>query len=69
MKMQQEFTTVIQKRGRSYVAYVEEIPGVNTQGRTQAELRRNLCEALRLILATKIQLAAPSVPKVRRRAI
>jgi len=56
--MDREFTAVIQKRGRWYVAYVEEIPGVNTQGRTLAEARRNLREALRLILQTNRQLAA-----------
>jgi predicted RNase H-like HicB family nuclease len=48
--MEREFTAVIEKRGQWYVAYVEEIPGVNTQGRTLAETRRNLREALRLIL-------------------
>jgi predicted RNase H-like HicB family nuclease len=53
--MQREFTAVIQKRGRWYVAYVEEIPGVNTQGRTLTETRRNLKEALRLILDTNRQ--------------
>ncbi|MFQ5817251.1 MAG: type II toxin-antitoxin system HicB family antitoxin [Terriglobia bacterium] len=52
------FTAVIQERGRWYVAYVEEIPGVNTQGRTLAEARRNLEEALRLILRSNRQLAA-----------
>jgi predicted RNase H-like HicB family nuclease len=51
------FTAVIQKRGRWYVAFVEEIPGVNTQGRTLAEARRNLKEALRLILETNRALA------------
>ena len=51
------FTAVIQKRGRWYVAYVEEIPGVNTQGRTLAEARRNLKEALRLILEANRGLA------------
>jgi len=45
-----EFTAVIQKKGRWYVAWVEEIPGVNTQGKTLAEARRNLKDALRLIL-------------------
>jgi len=55
--MLREFTAVIQKRGRWYVAYVEEVPGVNTQGRTLAEARRNLREALRLILETNRQLA------------
>jgi predicted RNase H-like HicB family nuclease len=53
--MQREFTAVVQKRGRWYVAYVEEIPGVNTQGRTLTEARRNLKEALRLILETNRQ--------------
>ena len=56
--MEREFTAVIQKRNRWYVAYVEEIPGVNTQGRTLAEARQNLKEALRPILETNRQLAA-----------
>jgi len=33
--MKREFTAVFQKRDKWYVAYVEEIPGVNTQGRTE----------------------------------
>jgi predicted RNase H-like HicB family nuclease len=48
--MLREFTAVITKRGRWYVAYVEEIPGANTQGRTLAEARRNLNEASQLVL-------------------
>ena len=55
---QAAFTAVIQKRGRWYVAYVEEIPGVNTQGHTLAEARRNLRDALRLVLDAHRQLAA-----------
>ncbi len=55
--MQREFTAVFEKRGRWYVAYVEEIPGVNTQGRTLAEARRNLKEALQLILEAKREIA------------
>lgn len=53
----QPFTAVIQKRGRWYVGYVEEIPGVNTQGRTLAEVRRNLKDALRLVLQVNRALA------------
>lgn len=56
--MQREFTAVIEKRGRWYVAFVKEISGVNTQGRTLAEARRNLKEALSLILETNRTLAA-----------
>ncbi len=44
-----QFTAVYEKRGRWYIGYVEEIPGVNTQGRTLAEAKRNLKEALTLI--------------------
>ena len=49
-EMTREFTAVIEKKGPWYIAWVEEIPGVNTQGRTLAEARRNLKEALQLIL-------------------
>ena len=40
--MQREFTSVIEKRGNWYIGYVEELPGVNTQGRTLKEVRENL---------------------------
>lgn len=43
--------TVIEKRGKWYVAYIEELPGVNTQGRTLTEARRTLKDALKLIIA------------------
>jgi len=33
-----------------YVGYVEELPGANTQGRTLAEVRTNLVEAVELVL-------------------
>ena len=45
-----QFTAVYMKRGKWYVAYVEEIPGVNTQGRTLTEAKRNLKEALVMVL-------------------
>ena len=67
--MQREFTAVIQKRGRWYVAFVEEVPGVNTQGRTLAEARRNLKEALRLILETNRQRIAAAARDARREPI
>lgn len=54
------FTAVFEKRGRWYVGYIEEIPGVNTQGKTLASARRNLKEALDLILAANRALAARS---------
>ncbi|MBI4253382.1 type II toxin-antitoxin system HicB family antitoxin [Candidatus Uhrbacteria bacterium] len=46
----QIFTAVYKKRGKWYLGWVEEIPGVNTQGRTRKEVKENLREALLLIL-------------------
>lgn len=48
--MAQQFTAIYQKHGTWYVGWVEEIPGVNTQGRTLSEVKSNLKEALSLIL-------------------
>ena len=45
-----EFTAVYKKTGKWISAWVEEIPGVNTQGKTKKEARENLKEALTLIL-------------------
>jgi predicted RNase H-like HicB family nuclease len=68
--MKREFTSGIEKRGKWYVAYVEEIPGVNTQGRTLVEARRNLKEALTLILETSRELAAKNRrPEAKRELI
>jgi predicted RNase H-like HicB family nuclease len=53
-----EFTAIYQKRGKWVVAWVEEIPGVNAQGRTKREARENLREALGLILQENRKLAA-----------
>ena len=49
---------MIEKRGKWVVAYVEEIPGVNTQGKTLAEARRNLKEALTMVIEANRELAA-----------
>ncbi len=56
--MKKQITSVIEKHGRWYVAYIEEIPGVNTQGRTLAEVRRNLKEALALVTETNRNLGS-----------
>ena len=46
------FTAVYKKSGKWYSGWIEEIPGVNTQGKTLAETKTNLKEALCLILET-----------------
>lgn len=51
-QMERVFTAVYEKHGKWYVGYVEEIPGVNTQGKNLREVKKNLREALELILET-----------------
>ncbi len=55
--MKQQFTAVYKKAGKWYVGWIEEIPGVNTQGKTLKELKENLKEALFLVLETNRLLA------------
>ncbi|OHA80902.1 MAG: hypothetical protein A2675_02320 [Candidatus Yonathbacteria bacterium RIFCSPHIGHO2_01_FULL_51_10] len=50
--MKQQFTAVYKKSGKWYLGWVEELSGVNTQGHTLAEARKNLKEALGLVLET-----------------
>jgi predicted RNase H-like HicB family nuclease len=52
-----EFTAIIEKKGRWYIGTVEEIPGINSQGRTLVELRRNLKEAIQLIVESNRSIA------------
>ncbi len=54
--MKKRITPVIEEQGKWYVAYVREIPGVNTQGRTRKSARRNLADALKLIEETNAEL-------------
>jgi len=49
-------TAVYKKVPEGYIGYVEEIPGVNTQGSTLKETKENLKEALRLVLETNKEL-------------
>jgi predicted RNase H-like HicB family nuclease len=44
-----------------YVAFVEELPGANTQGDTMEEARENLKEAVELVLEANRALAAETV--------
>jgi predicted RNase H-like HicB family nuclease len=50
------FTAVYRKSGAWWAAYVEELPGVNTQGKSIEEARENLQEALTLVLEVNREL-------------
>ena len=45
--MGSNFTAVIQRDGEWWIGWIEEIPGVNTQGQTREELLDNLDSALK----------------------
>ena len=45
-----EFTAVFREVREGYIAWVEELPGANSQGATLDEARSNLKEAVQLVL-------------------
>lgn len=45
-----KLTASYKKHGKWYIGWVEEISGVNTQGRTLKECKENLKDALSLII-------------------
>ena len=56
-----KLTAVFQKFPEGYAAFIEELPGANTQGKTLEEARNNLSEAVELVLETNRQLAEESM--------
>ncbi len=50
MLMEFTLTPVFQQVPEGYIGFVEELPGANTQGKTLAEARANLQEAITLVL-------------------
>ena len=56
-RMQLQLTAVFRKVPDGYVAFVEELPGANTQGATLEEARVNLREAVELVLEANRALA------------
>ena len=52
------FTAVYKKTGKWFSAWIEEIPGVNTQGRTKKEAQENLKDALLLVLSANREVAS-----------
>ena len=47
LKLKRAFTAVVKQDQRWWIGWIEEIPGVNSQGKTRAELLRNLRSALK----------------------
>jgi len=51
------FTAIFQKVQEGFIGFVEDLTGANTQGATLKEVRKNLKEAIRLVLEANKQLA------------
>lgn len=54
-----QFSAVYQRVDSMYLGWVQEVPGVNTQGATLAEVKTNLKEALLLVLEANKLLSEP----------
>ena len=55
--MKLKLTAVFRKFPEGYAAFVEELPGANTQGATLDEARSNLLEAVAMVLEANRALA------------
>jgi predicted RNase H-like HicB family nuclease len=59
-----KLTAVYMKVPEGYAAFIEELPGANTQGATLDEARENLHEAVALVLEANRGLAEESLEGV-----
>jgi predicted RNase H-like HicB family nuclease len=55
--MNLKLTAVFRRVPEGYAAFVEELPGANTQGATLEEARANLAEAVVMVLEANRELA------------
>ena len=67
--MVREFVATIEKHGRWWVGWVDEVPGANSQGRTIKEVQENLKEAVAMVLEAKQALKLEEPVKRYRRKI
>ncbi len=56
-----QLTAIFMQVPEGYIAFIEELPGANTQGDTLEETRENLREAVELVLEANRELAEKSL--------
>lgn len=56
-----QLTAVYRRVAEGYIAFVEELPGANTQGASLDEARANLIEAVELVLEANRSLSEESI--------
>lgn len=60
--MRNEFTAIIEQDEDWYIAYCPEISGANGQARTVAEAKKNLADAIALVLEDRREDAFRGLP-------
>jgi predicted RNase H-like HicB family nuclease len=61
--MRNEFTAIVERDGKWFVAYCPEVPGANGQGRTKAAARKSFAAAIALILRDRRVDALRGLPR------
>ena len=61
-RLHNEFTAIIERDEKWYIGYCPEIPGANGQGETVEACKRNLAEAIALILQDRREDAERGLP-------
>ena len=59
--MKIQFTAVFQKVPEGYIAFVDELPGANSQGATLEEARANLQEAIQMVMEANRALSEETI--------
>ncbi len=60
--MRNEFTAIIERDDKWFIAYCAEVPGANGQGITKEEAKTSLSEAIALILQDRREDALRGLP-------
>ncbi len=60
--MHNEFTAIVERDGKWFIAYCPEVPGANGQGRTKAACLKSLAKAIHLILEDRREDAMRGLP-------
>ena len=60
--MHNEFTAIVERDDKWFVAYCPEVPGANGQGKSKPEAITSLSEAIRLILQDRREDAFRGLP-------
>jgi len=60
--MHNEFTAIVERDGKWFIAYCPEVPGANGQGYTKEECLQSLADAIELILEDRREDALRGLP-------